>query len=72
MRYYASRFMTHVDAWEQFCTELLIVPEAHLQLMTGWGLVTQTEKVARRYSFGAEEAAALLPGPQVYPVPSRP
>jgi hypothetical protein len=60
MRYYASRFVAHVDAWKQFSTELHIVPEAPLQLMIGWGLVTQTEKVARHYVFSAEQAAAFL------------
>ena len=28
--------------------------------MIGWGLVTQTEKVARHYVFSAEQAAAFL------------
>ena len=56
-RYYASRFVAHADGWKQFCAELHIDPEAPLQVMIGWSLVTQTEKAARRLAFSAAEAA---------------
>jgi hypothetical protein len=59
-RYYASRFVAHVDGWKQFCAELHTDPEAQLKLMISWGLVTQTEKAARRLAFSAEEADRFL------------
>ena len=59
-RYYASRFVAHIEAWKQFCAELHMDPEAQLNFMIGWGLVTQTEKAARRLAFDAEEAAQFL------------
>ena len=59
-RYYASRIVAHIEAWKQFCAELHMDPEAQLNFMIGWGLVTQTEKAARRLAFDAEEAAQFL------------
>ena len=59
-RYYASRFVAHIEAWKQFCAELHMDSEAQLTFMIGWGLVTQTEKAARRLAFDAEEAAQFL------------
>src|SRR5262249_50418604 len=50
-------FVAHADGWKQFCAELHIDPEAPLQVMIGWSLVTQTEKAARRLAFSAAEAA---------------
>lgn len=58
--YYASRFVAHIEAWKQFNAELHMDPEAQLNFMIGWGLVTQTEKAARRLAFDAEEAAEFL------------
>jgi hypothetical protein len=59
-RYYASRFVVYIDAWKQFCADLHMDPEAQLNFMIGWGLVTQTEKAARRLAFDAEETAQFL------------
>jgi hypothetical protein len=59
-RYYGSRFVAHMEAWKQFCAELHMDAEAQLNFMTGWGLVAQTEKAARRLAFDAEEAAQFL------------
>jgi hypothetical protein len=56
-RYYASRFVAHVDGWKQFCAEIHADPEAQLKLMIGWNMVTQTENAARSYVFSEEEAA---------------
>ena len=49
-----------MEAWKQFCAELHMDPEAQLNFMIGWGLVTQTEKAARRLAFDAEETAQFL------------
>jgi hypothetical protein len=56
-RYYASRFVAHLEGWKQFCSELHVDSEASLKIMIGWGLVTQTEKAARPLVFTAAEAA---------------
>ena len=56
-RYYASRFVAHVDGWKQFCAEIHADPEAQLKLMIGWKMVAQTESAARSYLFSKEEAA---------------
>jgi hypothetical protein len=60
MRYYASRFVAHIDGWKQFCAELQADPEAQLKFMIGWGFVAQTEKAARPLVFTAEEANRFL------------
>src|SRR5262249_57292800 len=44
VRYYASRFVAHVDGWKRFCTELHIDPEVQLKFMIGWETITQTDK----------------------------
>ena len=59
-RYYAARFVAHVDGWKQFCTELKIDPEVQLQLLIGWDMVQRTEKEAREQGFDAEEAARFV------------
>jgi hypothetical protein len=56
-RYYASRFVAHVDGWKQFCAEIHADPEAQLKLLIGWNMVTQTQSAARSYVFSEEEAA---------------
>ena len=44
VRYYASRFVAHVDGWKRFCTELHIDPEVQLEIMIGWETITHTDK----------------------------
>src|SRR5439155_19394785 len=56
VRYYASRFVAHVDGWKRFCTELHIDPEVQLEIMIGWETITHTDKTARELAFSAEEA----------------
>ena len=57
MRYYAARFVAHVDGWKQFCAEVHIEPEALLHFMIGWDNVVQTESKARELAFTSEDAA---------------
>lgn len=59
-RYYASRFVAHVDGWKQFCAELKIDPGVLLEFMIGWGTIMQTEKTARAMAFSVEEAARFV------------
>jgi hypothetical protein len=56
-RYYASRFVAHMDGWKQFCADLHVDPEVQLKYLIGWEFVAQTEKAARRLAFSADEAA---------------
>ena len=70
-RYYASRFVAHIEALKQFCAELHMDPEAQLNFLIGWGLVAQTEKAARRLAFDAEEAAQFM-RLETYPVADDP
>jgi hypothetical protein len=60
MRYYAARFVAHVDGWKQFCTELTIDPEVQLNFMIGWDTIQRTEKQARELAFDPEEAARFV------------
>jgi hypothetical protein len=59
-RYYASRFVAHVDGWKQFCAELHADPEVQLKFLIGWGFVAQTDTAARRLAFSAEEVDWFL------------
>ena len=57
VRYYASRFVAHVDGWKQFCSEMHIDPEVQLHFLPGWDTITRTEGPARELAFTPEEAA---------------
>src|SRR5712692_2605299 len=57
VRYYASRFVAHVDGWKQFCSERHIDPEVQLHFLPGWDTITRTEGPARELAFTPEEAA---------------
>jgi len=59
-RYYAARFVAHVEGWKLFCSELHIDPEVQLQFMIGWLTILQTEKQARALAFSPEEAARFV------------
>jgi hypothetical protein len=60
VRYYASRFVAHVEGWKQFCSELQIDPEAQLNFMIGWETIRRTEESARELAFTDEEAALFV------------
>ena len=60
VRYYASRFVAHVEGWKQFCSELQIDPEAQLNFMIGWETIRRTEESARNLAFTDEEAALFV------------
>ena len=59
-RYYAARFVAHVEGWKLFCSELHIDPEVQLKFMIGWETILQTEKQARALAFSPEEAAKFV------------
>jgi hypothetical protein len=59
-RYYASRFVNHVDGWKQFCLELHLDPEVQLNFMPGWDTITRTEEQARELAFSPEQAVGFL------------
>jgi hypothetical protein len=56
-RYFASRFVAHVEGWKQFCAAQHLDPEAQLTFMIGWDNIKRTESQARELAFSAEEAA---------------
>jgi hypothetical protein len=60
MRYYAARFVAHVDGWKQFCAELPIDPDALLHFMIGWDHIVWTESQARELAFTPEDAARFV------------
>jgi hypothetical protein len=60
VRYFASRFVAHVEGWKQFCAELQIDPEAQLNFMIGWETICRTEERARELAFTPDEAALFL------------
>jgi hypothetical protein len=60
VRYYAARFVAHVDGWKQFCTELHIDPAALLNFMIGWNNVVRTESQARELAFAPDEAVRFV------------
>jgi hypothetical protein len=60
VRYYATRFVAHVEGWKQFCVELHVDPEVQLHFMIGWETVLRTEEQARDLAFTAEEAAHFV------------
>jgi hypothetical protein len=60
VRYYASRFVAHVEGWKKFCSELQIDPEAQLNFMMGWETIRRTEESARDLAFSDEEAALFV------------
>jgi hypothetical protein len=57
VRYYAARFVAHVDGWKQFCAELHVDPEAPLDFMIGWDNIVRTESQARELAFTPDDAA---------------
>jgi hypothetical protein len=59
-RYYASRFVAHVDGWKQFCVDFHADPQVQLKYLIGWGFVALTEEAARHLAFGAEEADRFM------------
>jgi hypothetical protein len=60
VRYYATRFVAHVEGWKQFCEAMHIDPEVQLHFMIGWETVLRTEERARDLAFTAEEAAQFV------------
>jgi hypothetical protein len=60
VRYYASRFVAHVEGWRKFCSELQVDPEAQLNFMIGWETIRRTEESARDLAFTDEEAALFV------------
>ena len=60
VRYFASRFVSHIDGWKKFCADLQIDPEAELSIMIGWENVQRTEAQARHLTFNPEEAARFM------------
>jgi hypothetical protein len=60
VRYYASRFVAHVEGWKQFCAELQIDPEVQLDFMIGWETICRTEERARDLAFAAKEAVEFV------------
>jgi hypothetical protein len=60
VRYYASRFVAHVEGWKQFCSELQIDPEAQLNFMIGWETIRRTEESARNLAFTDEQAVLFV------------
>jgi hypothetical protein len=67
VRYHAYRFVAHVDAWKQFCSELTIDPEAGLNLLPGWDIATRTRVQAGELAFTREDAALFLLSEAVEP-----
>ncbi len=60
VRYQAYLFVTHREAWRQFCKEWPIEPEALLQIQLGWDMVVRTEAQARQLAYSLEDAAMFL------------
>jgi len=60
VRYFAFRFVSHVDGWKKFCADLEIDSEVMLSFMIGWDNVRRTEARARDLAFDPEEAARFL------------
>jgi len=60
VRYQAYLFVTHREAWRQFCQEWPIEPEALLQIQPGWDMVVRTEAQARQLAYSREDAAMFL------------
>src|SRR5262245_21075204 len=60
VRYYAARFVAHVEGWKQFCAGLHLDPDVHARLMIGWDNVQRTEAAARELAFDAEAAARFV------------
>lgn len=56
VRYYAARFVAHVDGWKQFSTELHVDPAAPLDFMPGWENIVRTEHQMRELAFTPDEA----------------
>jgi hypothetical protein len=59
-RYYAARFVAHVEGWKRFCSELHIDPEVPLHFKIGWETILCTEEFARCVAFTPEEAAKFV------------
>jgi hypothetical protein len=60
VRFYAYRFLVHVDAWKQFCCELSIDAEAPLSYMPGWDMISRTGEQARELAFAREDATLFI------------
>jgi hypothetical protein len=60
LRYHAFLFVTHVDGWKKFCATWPIEPEALLDYLPGWDMVTRTETPAREHAYSLEDAALFL------------
>jgi len=58
-RYYAARFVAHVEGWKRFCSELHIDPEVPLHFMIGWETILQTEKQARALALAPRRQRSL-------------
>lgn len=67
VRYHAYRFLVHVDAWKQFCSELRVDPDAGLSCMPGWDMITRTGAKATELAFTREDAAMFLLSEAVEP-----
>lgn len=53
-------FLVNADAWQQFCEELGIDPEALLRDGPGYDTIKQMEEDARQFACSAAEAAAFV------------
>jgi hypothetical protein len=52
--------VAHVDGWKQFCSEMHLDPEAQLNFMPGWDIITRIEPPARKLAFSPDEAAMFM------------
>jgi len=60
VRFFASRFVNHVDGWKRFCATLHVEPLVQLEGMLGWQTIQSTEANARKLAFTADQAACFV------------
>jgi hypothetical protein len=60
VRYHAYLFVTHVDAWNQFCAKLPLNHEVLLTRLPGWDIRKRTERLARKEAYSQEDALLFL------------
>jgi hypothetical protein len=54
-RYHAFLFITHIDGWKQFCSELPIDADVLLEVMPGWQSLKLVEAEARGAAFSRDD-----------------
>jgi hypothetical protein len=59
-RLHAYHFTTHVEAWQRFCAEQQIEPEALLDFMPGYDSIQRTQEHVRDLAYTYEEATIFL------------